>query len=64
MFMLMRAEVEMKIKDWPNALKTLEAAYDLPGVKDPSVVESKPSKKKYSMPFGLEERARIFLNLV
>ncbi len=34
-FMLMRSEVEMKQGDWQNALKTLEKAYDLPGVKDP-----------------------------
>jgi hypothetical protein len=35
--MLMRAEVEMKMGDWPNAVKTLEQAYDLPGVKDPVI---------------------------
>ena len=33
-FMLMRSEVEMKAGDWLNASKTLEQAYDLPGVKD------------------------------
>jgi len=26
-FMLMRSDVEIKGKDWPAALKTLEAAY-------------------------------------
>jgi hypothetical protein len=30
----MKAEVEMKQADWPTAVKTLEQAYDLPGVKD------------------------------
>lgn len=33
--MLMRSEVEMKSGDWQNALKSLEYAYELPGVKDP-----------------------------
>lgn len=59
-FMLMKSEVEIKAHDWPNALKTLEHAYELPGVKDSSV----PVGKKQSLPFGQEERARIFLNLV
>lgn len=56
----MKSEVEIKSQDWQNALKTLEQAYDLPGVKDPQL----PAGKKYSLPFGQEERARIFLNLV
>lgn len=34
--MLMKAEVEMKQNDWPNAVKTLEQTFDLPGVKDVS----------------------------
>jgi len=59
-FMLMKSEVEIKQQDWQNALKTLEFAYELPGVKDPTL----PPGKKYSLPFGQEERARIFLNLV
>jgi hypothetical protein len=56
----MKSEVEIKQHDWQNALKTLEHAYELPGVKDSSM----PPGKKYSLPFGQEERARIFLNLV
>lgn len=32
--MLMRSEVEIKSGDWINALKTLEACFELPGVKD------------------------------
>ena len=33
-FMLMRSEVEIKVSDWPNALKTLESCFELPGVRD------------------------------
>ena len=33
--MLMKSEVEIKSHDWANALKTLETAFELPGVKDP-----------------------------
>lgn len=62
-FMLMRSDVEIKSGDWQNALKTLEAAFDLPGVKDPTATEGK-GQRKNSLPFGIEERARIFLNLV
>ena len=58
--MLMKSEVEIKSGDWLNAQKTLEQAFELPGVKDSSM----PSGKKHSLPFGQEERARIFLNLV
>ncbi len=62
MFMLMKSEVELKQQDWPNALKTLEHAFDLPGVKDSDPAGS--MRNKSSLPFGQEERARIFLNLV
>lgn len=58
--MLMKSEVDIKAGDWPGALKTLEQAYDLPGVKDPMATGG----KKLSLPFGQEERARLFLNLV
>jgi hypothetical protein len=34
--MLMRSEVEMKSNLWEDALKTLEAAYKLPQVQDPT----------------------------
>ncbi len=47
-FMLMKSEVEIKSQDWPNALKTLEQAFDLPGVKDSAM----PPGKKHSLPFG------------
>lgn len=32
--MLMKSEVEIKQQDWQNAVKTLEQAFDIPGVKD------------------------------
>jgi predicted Zn-dependent protease len=50
-FMLMKSEVEMRQNDWPNALKTLEQAYELPGVKDSLSLDVKGGKK-YSLPFG------------
>jgi hypothetical protein len=65
-FMLMKSEVEITGKNWKEALSTLEHAFRLPAVLDPSSMSnSDPSKKsKFSLPFGQEERARIFLNLV
>jgi hypothetical protein len=45
-------------------VKTLEQAYELPGVKDQLMVSDPKGGKKYSLAFGQEERARIFLNLV
>lgn len=64
--MLMRSEVEMKSGLWQDAVKTLEQAYELPGVKDQmmGMDPKQAAGKKYSLPFGQEERARIFLNLV
>ena len=49
--MLMRSEVEIRAEDWENALKTLEQAFDLPGVKDGTLIID-PTEKKYSLPFG------------
>lgn len=63
-FMLMRSDIEMKQENFENALKTLEAAINLPQVQDPSATPMNSSGKKYSLPFGQAERARIFLNLV
>lgn len=63
-FMLMRSDIEMKQENFPNALKTLEAAIALPQVQDPTAAPANNSGKKYSLPFGQAERARIFLNLV
>ena len=65
-FMLMRSDVEINGQNWESALKTLEAAYKLPQVEDPNSTASQMSMgmKKYSIPFGQVERARIFMNLV
>ncbi len=61
--MLMKSEVEITGKQWTDALATLEHAIKLPQVVDPqSAGDSK--RQKLSLPFGQEERARIFLNLV
>lgn len=64
--MLMKSEVEIMGKNWPEALATLEHAFKLPAVVDPSSMQgaSAPRGSKFSLPFGQEERARIFLNLV
>lgn len=64
--MLMKSEVEMKAKSWEEAKQTLEHVMKLPIVQDPgSINESQKAKhNKFSLPFGQEERARIFLNLV
>jgi hypothetical protein len=51
--MLMKSEVEIKAKDWPTALKTLEQAYELPGVRDPvGQNDPKSTVRKLSLPFG------------
>jgi tetratricopeptide (TPR) repeat protein len=51
-FMLMRSDVEIKGQDWEAALKTLEAAYNLPQVQDPSIPLANAGGKKYSLPYG------------
>lgn len=61
-FMLMKSEVEVRQKNWPEAIATLEHAFKLPSVQDSS--NNMAVKQKLSLPFGIEERARIFLNLV
>lgn len=61
-FMLMRSEVEIQSKDWDGALKTLDAAFNLPQVQDPTAPA--PVGQKCSLPYGIEERAKIFTNLV
>ena len=63
--MLMRSDVEIKGQDWEAALKTLEAAYQLAQVQDPtSAPPATASSKKYSLPYGMEERSRIFMNII
>jgi len=56
----MRSEVELRAGQNEKALQTLEECYELPGVQDPT----ETAKRKLSLPFGQEERAKIFLNLV
>ncbi len=66
-FMLMKSEVEIIGKNWSEALATLEHAFKLPQVVDPQSVNNTGNsmkRSKLSLPFGQEERARIFLNLV
>lgn len=48
--MLMKSEVEMRQKNWPEAIATLEHAFKLPAVQDPSA--SGMVKSKLSLPFG------------
>ena len=64
--MLMKSEVEMRGKNWEEAKQTLEHTMKLPIVLDPqSINETQKAKhNRFSLPFGQEERARIFLNLV
>lgn len=66
-FMLMKSEVEILGKQWEEALATLEHAFKLPAVADPSFNADNPNAiktSKFSTPFGLEERARVYLNLI
>ena len=65
-FMLMKSEVEIKQKNWEEAEATLQHVFKLPVVQDPSSVQDQNQAKraKFSLPFGQEERARVFLNLV
>ena len=62
--MLMRSDVEIKGKDYEAALKTLEAVYNLQQVQDPNAPAMNTGGKKYSLPYGQQERARIFTNLI
>ena len=67
-FMLMKSEVELKQKDWEEAKKTLEHIFKLPAVQDPNAAQDdsnqSSNKASFSQSFGMEERSRIFLNLV
>ena len=67
-FMLMKSEVELKQKDWEEAKKTLEHIFKLPAVQDPNAAQddsnASSNKASFSQSFGMEERSRIFLNLV
>jgi hypothetical protein len=50
-FMLMRSECEIKCKDFDAAFKTLESAFNLEQVQDPTA-QPPASLKKYSLPYG------------
>ena len=63
-FMLMKSEVEIRQKNWDEAIITLQHTFKLPSVQDPSNAAMNPNATRLSMPFGQEERARVFLNLV
>ena len=68
-FMLMKSEVEIKQKDWEEAKKTLEHIFRMPVVQDPSLMHQQDSnqnqsKNTFTQQFGMEERSRVFLNLV
>lgn len=64
--MLMKSEVEIKQKNWEEAKSTLEHIIKLPMVQDPSSAQQQNSASKgsFAQQFGIEERSRIFLNLV
>ena len=63
MFMLIKGQVEMKNKQFKEALKTFEAAFELPGVRS---LLPKQAKKKTSLflTLGPADRASLFTYLV
>lgn len=63
-FLLIKAQVEMKMANYQEAKKTLETAYNLPGVKDKNARGKELGSKRYNLPFGIEERAKIFILLI
>lgn len=63
-FLLIKAQVDMKMKNYQEALKSLETAFELPGVKDKSAKAKDMGSKKYNLPFGQEERVKIFILLI
>lgn len=65
MFMLAKGEVELNMKDQAGALATLEAAYEIPGVKDASAPLNKMMKenKSFILKFTDKERCSLFLML-
>ena len=62
--MLIKAQIEMRAQEWSEAKQTLESAFNLPGVKDGAPQKQSAAQRKYNLPFGLQERAKIFLSLV
>ena len=55
-FMLMKSEVELKQKNWQEALQTLEHVMKLPIVQDPTSVQEdqKARQNRFTLPFGQE----------
>ena len=63
-FLLIKGQVEIKMKNFNDALKTLNTAFGLPGVSNKNTKPKASSGKKYNLPFGQEERAKIFIHLI
>ena len=62
-FMGIKAQIEAKNEEWEAAKATLLAAYALPGVKEEDYGEKKASSQQ-NLPFGIEERAKIYILLI
>jgi tetratricopeptide repeat protein 21B len=63
-FLLIKAQVEKKMGNFQEALKSLETAFDLPGVGNKNSKGKELGSKRYNLPFGIEERAKIFIFLI
>lgn len=60
LFMLIKGEVEYSSGNYEQALQTMQAAYDLPGVTPGSKFENKQASM---MVFGDKDRCAIYLTL-
>ena len=63
-FLLIKAQVEKKMGNFQEALNSLETAYNLPGVSNKNAKSKDLGSKRYNLPFGIEERAKIFIFLI
>lgn len=63
-FLLIRAQVDMKMNNFEDAQKCLETAYELPGVRDKNARPKDAASKKYNLAFGQDERVKIFMLLI
>lgn len=63
-FLLIKAQVEKKMGNYQEALKSLETAFELPGVNNKNAKGKDLGSKRYNLPFGIEERAKIFILLI
>jgi tetratricopeptide repeat protein 21B len=50
--------------NFQEALNSLETAYNLPGVSNKNAKSKDLGSKRYNLPFGIEERAKIFIFLI